>query len=198
MAGGRGPASTPTRRSAAPATSRRTAQTQPAGASGRQRRELGGSTGISGSLASSARLRQTRPLQVRNDAPDTVLGPRGFALRRVGILALVMIFLVVSISVPVSNHYEFVDQQRSLSKEQTQLESQISDLQRQQNKLNDPEYIQAQARQRFGAVMPGETPYRVVNDQSAERAAANAAAEQEANKRPWNDVVWGSIAGNRG
>lgn len=200
MAGSRGPASTPTRRSATPATSRRTSPSQ-SGSSTRARREVGGNTGLSGTLSQSARTEQTaagRPLTVRNEAQGTVLGPRGYTLRRVGILAVVMVFLVVSISVPVSNHYEFVDEQRSLNAEQTSLQSQIVNLQRQQNKLNDPEYVKAQARQRFGAVMPGETPYRVVDDQTAQRAAAEAEKQAEANKRPWNDVLWGSISGNRG
>lgn len=208
MAGSRGPASGSTRRPAKPAPARRSAP-QPAGRSNRARREAGGQTGMSGKLSQSGRPQsgrtqssrstQTgRPLQVRNESENTVLGPRGYALRRIGILAVVMVFLIVSISVPVSNHYESVDQARALSSERAALESEISKLQQEKNKLNDPEYIQAQARQRFGAVKPGETPYRVVDDATAERAAAAAAAEEEANRKPWNETLWGSISGNRG
>lgn len=202
MAGSRGPATGSTRRPAKPATSRRSTPA-PAGRSSRPRREAGGQTGMSGKLSQSARTQPSRsqsgrPLQVRNEAENTVLGPRGYALRRIGILAVVMVFLIVSISVPVSNHYESVDQARALSSERAQLESEISTLQQEKNKLNDPEYIQAQARQRFGAVEPGETPYRVVDDATAERAAAAAAAEEEANRKPWNQTLWGSISGNRG
>lgn len=207
MAGSRGPATGSTRRPAKAATSRRSTPA-PAGRQGRTRREAGGQTGMSGKLSQSARPQGTRtksprqqdgrPLQVRNETENTVLGPRGYALRRIGILAVVLVFLVVSISVPVSNHYESVDQARALSSERAQLESEISLLQQEKNKLNDPEYIQAQARQRFGAVKPGETPYRVVDDATAERAAAAAAAEEEANRKPWNQTLWGSISGNRG
>lgn len=154
------------------------------------RREVPGDTGLGGVLRESS-----RPLATRTDTTDTVLGPRGYTMRRVGILAAVLIFLVVSISVPVRNHYEFVDQERTLATERSQLEAEITQLEQERDKLNDPQYIEAQARQRFGAIKPGEVPYRVVDDQTAQRQAEQAAAEEAANHRPWNDVLWGSVAG---
>lgn len=154
------------------------------------RREVPGDTGLGGVLRESS-----RPLATRTDTADTVLGPRGYTMRRVGILAAVLVFLVVSISVPVRNHYEFVDQERTLAAERAQLEDDIARLQQERDKLNDSQYIEAQARQRFGAIKPGEMPYRVVDDQTAQRQAEQAAAEEAANYRPWNDVLWGSVAG---
>ena len=153
--------------------------------------ELAGDTGLGGTVRESA-----RPLETRTNTADTVLGPRGYTLRRLGVLAVVMVFLVVSISVPVRNHYSFVDQERTLAAERAELEADIAELQQVRDRLNDPQYIEAQARQRFGAIKPGEVPYRVVNDETAQREAEVAAAEAEANHTPWNEVLWGSIGGN--
>lgn len=176
-----------------------TSRTAPGRRSGSDRRpedtrlggvELAGDTGLGGTVRESS-----RPLDTRTDTTNTVLGPRGHTLQRVGILALVVVFLVVSISVPVRNHYQFVDQQRALAVERTQLEAEITELQQVRDRLNDPAYIEAQARQRFGAIKPGEVPYRVVNDDTAQRQAEQAAAAAEAARAPWNAVLWASIAG---
>jgi hypothetical protein len=59
--------------------------------------------------------------------------------------------------------------------------------------LADPAYIEQQARIRFGAVKPGETPYRVSTVDPVERAVAEQRAAELA-ALPWQTRVWDSIS----
>jgi hypothetical protein len=61
---------------------------------------------------------------------------------------------------------------------------------------NDPDYVKAQARNRLGWVLPGETGYRVIGpDGKPITGEAEIAAEQSKPKpqRAWYDKMWGSV-----
>lgn len=61
----------------------------------------------------------------------------------------------------------YLNQQRDLAQAEQEIrdrQAQIADLQAELDRWNDPAYVKAQARQRLGWVMPGETGYRVVDD----------------------------------
>ena len=132
-------------------------------------------------------------LTTRTDTSDTVLGPRTYTPRRIGLLAVIALVLLVTVSFPLRNHYQYKAEQREVAQERVALEHEIADLEREQQQLQDPAYIEQQARIRFGAVKPGETPYRVSQEDPAAKAAREK-AEAELAAKPWQTRVWDSIS----
>ena len=132
-------------------------------------------------------------LTTRTDLSDTLLGPRNYTPRRIGLLAVVAIILLVTVSFPLRNHYQFRSDERAVAQERAALEATIAELEAEQDMLSDPAYIEQQARIRFGAVKPGETPYRVSPVDPVERAAAEQRAAEIA-ALPWQTRVWRSIS----
>lgn len=132
-------------------------------------------------------------LTTRTDLSETVLGPRNYTPRRIGLLAAIAIVLLVTVSFPLRNHYQFLSDQKAVAQERAALEKTIAELEAQERQLADPAYIEQQARIRFGAVKPGETPYRVSQVDPVEKAAAEQAAAELA-AQSWQTRVWNSIA----
>lgn len=132
-------------------------------------------------------------LTTRTDLSETVLGPRNYTPRRIGLLAVIAIILLVTVSFPLRTHYQSLGEQKAVAQERVALEQTIAELEAEQDLLEDPAYIEQQARIRFGAVKPGETPYRVSTEDPIEQAEAERrAAELEA--QSWQTRVWNSIA----
>uniref|UniRef100_UPI001890D37C FtsB family cell division protein n=1 Tax=Dietzia sp. SYD-A1 TaxID=2780141 RepID=UPI001890D37C len=132
-------------------------------------------------------------LTTRTDLSDTVLGPRNYTPRRIGLLAVVAIILLVTVSFPLRNHYQFLSDEKAVAQERAALEATIAELEAEEQLLADPAYIEQQARIRFGAVKPGETPYRVSPVDPVEQAAAEQRAAELA-ALPWQTRVWDSIS----
>lgn len=75
------------------------------------------------------------------------------------IVAVIVISLITSLRV-------YVDQRQQMSQAKAAIASSqehISQLENEQQRWNDPDYVRAQARSRLGWVMPGETGYQVVD-----------------------------------
>jgi cell division protein FtsB len=108
--------------------------------------------------------------------------------------------LALALAVMVPSARAYLKQQETLADLQGQLadaHSQVDELQGQVARWNDPAYIVAQARDRLVYVLPGETPYRVVDPEfvgvpvTDSHVAPDAAAPPA---RPWFATLWGSIA----
>ncbi|MFX4273549.1 FtsB family cell division protein [Propionibacteriaceae bacterium Y1685] len=93
---------------------------------------------------------------------------RAAVLRRSGVttraiaLGVVMLLLIISYA---SSLRVFFDQQRQLAEADQEIavrQSRIDDLTAELERWKDPMYVKAQARERLGWAMPGETGYRVV------------------------------------
>lgn len=132
-------------------------------------------------------------LTTRTDLSDTLLGPRNYTPRRIGLLAVVAIILLVTVSFPLRNHYQFLSDEKAVAQERAALERTIDELEAEEKLLADPAYIEQQARIRFGAVKPGETPYRVSTVDPVERAVAEQRAAELA-ALPWQTRLWDSIS----
>lgn len=132
-------------------------------------------------------------LTTRTDLSETVLGPRNYTPRRIGLLAVIAIILLVTVSFPLRNHYQYLGEQKAVAQERAALEQTIAELEAEQKMLEDPAFIEQQARIRFGAVKPGETPYRVSMEDPVEKAEAERRAA-EIEGLPWQTRVWNSIA----
>jgi cell division protein FtsL len=78
------------------------------------------------------------------------------------ILLLVVAVLGVSYASSIRAWLNLRSEQSSLSAQIAAQQSAIASLKSQQNRWNDPAYIEEMARLRFGWVMPGERSYRVI------------------------------------
>jgi len=116
-------------------------------------------------------------------------------------LALFLIALVAFAVLAPTLRFAVAQQEqlRELNGAVADAEQRNSDLERQLARWQDPEYVQAQARDRLGYVMPGEIPYVVVDPETvtggespAEVEAAERAAERAA-ATPWYLRTWESV-----
>lgn len=85
----------------------------------------------------------------------------GSTARRAAILAAVVCVLTLTIAGPVRTYFAQRTEMKQLKASEERLRTQIADLEQQKVKLADPVFIAAQARERLGFVMPGDTPYQV-------------------------------------
>jgi len=119
----------------------------------------------------------------------------GSAARRAAILAAVVCVLTLTIAGPVRTYFAQRTEMKQLNDAESQLRSQIADLEQQKIKLGDPVYIAAQARERLGFVMPGDIPYQVQLPPSAvPQAAPGTEAVAPPNGQPWYTTLWHTIA----
>lgn len=82
--------------------------------------------------------------------------------RRLAAVGVIVAVLVISL---ITSLRVYVDQRQQMSQARTAIASSqehISQLENEQQRWNDPDYVRAQARSRLGWVMPGETGYQVV------------------------------------
>jgi cell division protein FtsB len=119
----------------------------------------------------------------------------GSAARRAAILAVVVCVLTLTIAGPVRTYFAQRAEMNQLKAAETQLRSQIEELEQQKVKLADPVFIAAQARERLGFVMPGDIPYQVQLPPSAAQPAAPGAENAPVKSTdPWYTSLWHTIA----
>ncbi|RVW06742.1 septum formation initiator family protein [Rhodococcus spongiicola] len=85
----------------------------------------------------------------------------GLSTRRAVILGGVIFVLALTLAVPMHTYLTQRAEADRLASEQRDLERELDELQRQKEQIEDPAWIEAQARERLGLVRPGETPYKV-------------------------------------
>ena len=116
---------------------------------------------------------------------------------RAAILVLVIAVLTVSYA---SSLRAYLQQRSHISDLKEQIaarEASIDDLEREKRRWNDPAFVRAQARERFGFLMPGETSYVVLGEdgeplESEATLPRRSDALQQA--RPaWYDDAWESV-----
>ena len=139
-------------------------------------------------------------------APEDVLvdPPTSAAARRrsnvtTRAIALAVVVLVLTISYASSLRIYFAQAHDIATTKQqiSQSQNRIADLQSELARWNDPAYVKSQARERLGWVMPGETGYRVVEDNGKalgggaeiDSSAKEAAPPEDA----WWAKLWGSV-----
>ena len=120
----------------------------------------------------------------------------GFTARRAAVLAAVVCVLTLTIAGPVRTYFAQRTEMDQLAASEAALRRQIADLEQQKVKLGDPAYIAAQARERLGFVMPGDTPFQVQLPPAA--AVSAAAGRRDGASRPattpWYTSLWHTIA----
>jgi cell division protein FtsB len=119
----------------------------------------------------------------------------GSAARRAAILAAVICVLTLTIAGPVRTYFAQRTEMKQLEATEAQLRAQIADLEQQKDKLGDPVFVAAQARERLGFVMPGDIPYQVqLPENSALPGTPGADVPVKNPDEPWYTSLWHTIA----
>lgn len=111
---------------------------------------------------------------------------------RAAVLVIILAALIVSYA---SSLRAWVDQQQQMSAlrvEQADQTQRVGELKDEINRWNDPAFVKAQARERFGYVMPGEVGYVVLDDQTVATTTTMTTAKV-ASATPWWQQLWGSV-----
>ena len=126
-------------------------------------------------------------------------GFRGGAVtRRMLVLVVVLLLLAVSFA---SSLRIYLGQQHELAVAEQAIRdrtAQVSELQSELARWDDPDYVKTQARERLGWVMPGETGYRVIGDDGEPLGGGvTILTDQQLpageHEPMWWDRIWGSI-----
>jgi cell division protein FtsB len=121
----------------------------------------------------------------------------GLTARRAAILAAVVCVLTLTIAGPVRTYFAQRTEMKQLAASEASLRGQIADLEQQKDKLADPAYVAAQARERLGFVMPGEIPYQVqLPPNAALPVEPGSTPTAVTNNDPWYTSLWHTIADN--
>ncbi|GAA3648084.1 hypothetical protein GCM10022237_04600 [Nocardioides ginsengisoli] len=116
---------------------------------------------------------------------------------RAAILVLVLAVLAVSYASSLRAYLQQRGNIDQLEKQIAAREATISDLKRQKERWSDPAYIAQQARERFGYVDKGETPFVVVDqngnplDPSSDLGDSSKVADPD--KITWYEGTWESM-----
>lgn len=114
-------------------------------------------------------------------------------------IALAVVMLILTISYASSLRIYFSQRQDIAATQQeiTDRKARIAELQREIDRWSDPAFVKAQARERLGWVVPGETGYKVVGPDGKPLAGGVEIGEEE--KAPSDDKPrswWGDLYGS--
>jgi len=106
---------------------------------------------------------RVRSVEQATSVVDPATGPRRPRFTgRAAILLLVLAVLTVSYASSMRAYLQQRSHITDLKSQIAQREANITDLEREKRRWNDPAYVEQQARTRFGWVLPGETAYQVI------------------------------------
>lgn len=107
---------------------------------------------------------------------------------RAAVLAVVVCAIALSLAYPVR---EYIAQRRQIDQLVAQQQgtlAQLRALEQEQQRLNDPAYVERLARDRLHFCLAGETCYVIIGASRDRRALAAAAAAN-----PWYERLWASV-----
>jgi len=138
-------------------------------------------------------VRRPQPTaRVRATPESRRAGPR-FTGRAI-ILLSVVVLLVGSYT---SALHAWWDQRSEITAQRAEIVQRreaIRELENTKRRYEDPAYIQQQARERFGWVMPGEVGYRVIGADGQIQGELSAPTDvPEPTVTRWYNVLWGSV-----
>lgn len=116
---------------------------------------------------------------------------------RSAVLAVVVVLALAVLLPSLRVYFGQQEDLRALRADAAQAEADVTELQADVGRWNDPAYVVAQARERLAYVFPGETPYRVVDPELVDSTAAPVAGAIEEptvpDREPWYSNLWNSI-----
>ena len=124
--------------------------------------------------------------------------------RRAAVLVSVVVALALSVAVPLQDYLALRGELAGVRVELAALRDQVTELERRRALLENPDHIEAQARERLRYARPGETPYIVQLPPPAgppagppDGAPVEAAAAPEP-AAPWYTRLWRWLTGSGG
>lgn len=134
--------------------------------------------------------------------PPTVPPPPRMASRALGVtwrlLLLGVVVAVIAVTLAQSLRVYFVqsDQIAELRAEIETRHEQIAELEDKLERWEDPQFVEAQARERLGWVFPGEVGYRVIGVDGEPIGGDSdvLAVDETAPPGLWWEKMWGSVA----
>jgi hypothetical protein len=109
------------------------------------------------------------------------------------VVAVLMVSYASSLRAYIQQRQELAGLRSDIASSQAN----IASLQREKKRWSDPAYVRAQARQRFGWVLPGEVGFRVLDTDGrplgADSSLDGPAAKQQENGPTWYESGWASI-----
>jgi len=140
-------------------------------------------------------VRRPQPTsRIRAVADAAHTGPK-FTGRAV-ILLLVVLLLVVSYTSALHTWWAQRQELQEKKAEIVMRRDAIRNLENTKRRFDDPAFIERQARERFGWVMPGEVGYRVIGiDGTIQGEIPAPATLPKESKVRWYDLVWASVEG---
>ncbi len=112
--------------------------------------------------------------------------------RRAAMLAAVVCALALSVAVPLRNYVGQRSELAAVYEQQQVLADKVAELERRRALLDDPQHVEAQARERLHYVRPGEAPYVVQLPPGATTAPTGSAVIP---RQLWYAELWKSING---
>jgi cell division protein DivIC len=104
-------------------------------------------------------IRRTKEESVRDSAK------KSRKRKRIMVYIAVIILLIAVLAIPVHRIVSLKIEENHLKAEQKELQQQKKELKEDLQKVNDPEYIEQQARKQLNLVKPGETLYVLPNSE---------------------------------
>ncbi len=125
--------------------------------------------------------------------PSTRLRSTTRLTHRAAVLGLVLLLLLVSYA---SSLRAWLDQRHDIAATEQQIvasRDQVADLQREQRRWSDDAYVEQQARERLGYLLPGETGYRYVSP-DGEPLGTVPELDTDSDSAPptWYEKLWDS------
>lgn len=108
---------------------------------------------------------------------------------RAAVLAAVICAITLTLAYPVREYIAQRGQISQLSAQQQSLQVQLSRLHAQEQRLNDPAYIEQLARDKLHMCLPKQTCYVIING----KPAAGLIQPRSAPSVPWYDRLWQSV-----
>jgi len=107
---------------------------------------------------------------------------------RAAVLAVVICAVALSLAYPVREYIAQSRQIDQLQAERRMTLAQLQTLERQQQRLSDPAYVEQLARDKLHFCLTGQTCYVIIGGQGSSSGAA-----ARAGGTPWYDRLWHSV-----
>ena len=113
--------------------------------------------------------------------------------KRAAVITLVIVFLALTLAVPVRTYLSQRSEFNELQQANTQLQKEVAEYQRKAVEQNDPAYIEAKARERLQMVKRGERQVILIAPNKEQQEAAER-AEREREANPWYQNMWDAVS----
>lgn len=133
--------------------------------------------------------RRGRSPRPGREEPEEERPPRTVTMRSL-VLALVILVAFIVLAPTARAFIVQTEHLRRVTAESAAVEAQVSSLEDQLRRWSDVSYVKAQARERLGFVLPGETPYRVVDPQTVVGDDGEPYTDLEASTSTAPQVPW--------